>query len=822
MYWSPSSATALAEAELEYKEDHISKSAFVKFPITRLPLNLATHPGLDANTLHALIWTTTPWTLPANKAIAVHSQLEYAIVESPNHGQLLVAKSRIQYITNIVGQVSLKVIVGSIPGAELAGQIEYINVLAGRRSNAQPVIRADFVSADSGTGLVHCAPGHGADDYEACLKQNIPAFAPVDDHGRFTNLALPDEPSLLTGLEVLGEGSDRVLEYLQHFKYVLATHDHTHKYPYDWRTKLPVIVRATEQWFANVGSIKDSALESLQHVQFMPASGKARLESFVRTRSEWCISRQRVWGVPIPALYQKDTGSTLLTSGSVSHIMSTIERRGIDAWWTDPLDDPAWIPPELLSESGEVAYQRGRDTMDVWFDSGTSWTQLDVRDGGQGWAPADVYVEGSDQHRGWFQSSLLTRIAHQRGLPTGYSNSPQAPFKTLITHGFTLDKSGRKMSKSIGNVVSPEQIMDGSLLPPLKVKGKSSGEPAGQPRYDGLGPDALRLWVAGSDYTKDVIVGQPVLKAVNASLHKLRVTVKMLLGALHDFTPVDKVEYNNVTNIDRMALLQLANVNAVALEAYRAHEFHKAIAAINRWVNADLSAFYIETIKDRLYADGVDSSSRRSAQTTLLHVYDHLMGMLTPVTPLLVEEAWKHTPDAIRAAATHPLRRSYPTPPPKWNNERIKADLPVLLAANDAVKAAQERARTAKQLGSSLQSAVVLYLSTQETRHSTSASEILERHLPELEALFVVSSVSIVHGRPLKIHTPLSTYAAEFATETDSSAVAYILPPEGAKCIRCWRYAAPTDVEPAEALCPRCEAVLETIERDGGRQAATA
>ncbi|RAL58900.1 hypothetical protein DID88_009320 [Monilinia fructigena] len=367
VYWSPSSRTALAEAELEYNNEHISTSAYIKFPITNIPDELK-HFIPNLNKLSALIWTTTPWTLPANRAIAFHQDLDYSIVQCDND-HLIIAESRL---------ISL---------ALFSKTLTYTNQLRGQNSDSQPLIHADFVSAESGTGLVHCAPGHGMDDYEVCTRLGIQAVAPVNDLGCFTDAASPDNPGCSVSIK--------------------------HKYPYDWRTKLPVIVRATEQWFADVGDVKSVALERLNDVAFIPQTGKQRLESFIKSRSEWCISRQRAWGVPIPALYD-ESGTALLTDTSVAHILSVIDERGIDAWWSDPENDPAWIPAGM-----EGTYRRGKDTMDVWFDSGSSWTQTECR--------ADVYSEGTDQHRGWFQSSLLTH--------TAVSDSSEAPFKTLITHG---------------------------------------------------------------------------------------------------------------------------------------------------------------------------------------------------------------------------------------------------------------------------------------------------------------------------------------------------------------------------------------------------
>ncbi len=439
VYWSPSSSTALAEAELEYKEDHESTAAYIKFPITSIPKSLLDQ-GAVKGRLHAVIWTTTPWTLPANRAIAVHPDLEYVVINVGKE-QFLVAESRLpDIIKTLQASEPTADVIARISGAGLE-KATYRNILRGQDSAPQAVILADFVSADSGTGLVHCAPGHGMEDYEVCTKKGIPAFAPVDDAGCFTDAAFPEEPAVLAGLSVLEGGSAKVIELLDDM--VLSVHKYKHKYPYDWRTKLPVIVRATEQWFADVGSIKDAALASLANVEFIPNSGKSRLESFVKGRSEWCISRQRAWGVPIPALYDNN-GAAVLTDQSVAHIISVIGERGSDAWWTDAEDDPAWIAPGL-----QGSYRRGKDTMDVWFDSGSSWTQTD----GQ----ADIYCEGTDQHRGWFQSSLLTYLS--------VAGHTVAPFRKLITHGFTLDQDGKKMSKSIGNVISPTEIIGGQLLP---------------------------------------------------------------------------------------------------------------------------------------------------------------------------------------------------------------------------------------------------------------------------------------------------------------------------------------------------------------------
>ncbi|KAI9681999.1 MAG: isoleucine-tRNA ligase [Caeruleum heppii] len=827
VYWSPSSRTALAEAELEYNEVHISTAAFVTFPVTKLPPRLAAEANIDVTKLELVIWTTTPWTLPANRAIAVNNDMTYAVIQTDSGRQILVAESRLSHVSECCLHEPSLPVLGAIRGRDLVGEVEYRNLFQGKTSRSLPLIHADFVLPESGSGLVHCAPGHGQEDYNVCSRHGIPAVAPVDDSGCFTDDAMAESPEQLAGKSVLDDGLHSVLDILKRSDLLLGVHHFKHRYPYDWRSKSPLIVRATAQWFANVEKIKSSAIEALTSVRFIPASGRGRLESFIKGRSEWCISRQRAWGVPIPALIHMPSGSVILTDESLSHILPVLERRGTDAWWTDAEEDAAWIPPRLLLGCTPQDFRRCKDTMDVWFDSGTSWTQLHERAPEAPFPTTDVYLEGSDQHRGWFQSSILTYVAHQWGSSTQTSLPLRAPFKTLVTHGFTLDQGGRKMSKSIGNVVSPLQIMDGSLLPPMKRKKGTFNRhrPAsddlsdnGRPVYDGLGADALRLWVAGSDFTKDVIVGQSVLGSVNASLHKLRVTVKLLLGALGDFDPADELDYARLTMIDRIALLQLASVIESVSRAYSDYEFHRAVTAINRWLSADFSAFYVESIKDRLYADEARGQSRRGAQTVLMHVYDSLVGMLAPVTPLLVEEAWQHTPRPIADLKLHPLQRIYPTIPAEWRNPQLASDLPWLFNANSAVKSAQERARAAGKIGSSLQSAVILSFSPPGPSISSAAESFFRRCQDELEAFFVVSSVQLGASSSLDSSDVPWHFTADFETSDGGRAVAVVLPPQHAKCVRCWRYAVPSADGPIAGLCRRCDAVVKNLNSSASQE----
>jgi isoleucyl-tRNA synthetase len=609
VYWSPSSRTALAEAELEYKEDHVSHAAYVRFPTS-----LAHDRG---GKVYAMVWTTTPWTLPANQAIGVHKDLYYSLVKMGSDW-LMIATNRL-HSTDIQALLppNPEILRDEFKGSDLQN-ITYINKLRGHKSSPLPVIHADFVSDESGTGLVHLAPGHGHEDYEVCDPLGIEALAPITDHGHFTQDAYPDDfERLAKAGSIFGGGSREVIKVLGDD--VLAVKRHKHKYPYDWRTKQPVVVRATHQWFCNVGEIKQWALEALKSVHFIPESSRTRLVEFIKSRDEWCISRQRAWGVPIPAIYDQD-GNAVMTPESVGHIMAIMEERGTSRWFSDAPDDPAWILSTLHGK-----YTRGTDTMDVWFDSGSSWQETE----GQ----ADVYLEGTDQHRGWFQSSLLTWIPMSRQTEQASKNpeswTPTAPFKTLITHGFTLDEDGKKMSKSLGNVITPDEIMNGTLMASRSKPGRKDNRNKGPDA--GPGPDALRLWVASSDYTKDIVISPQVIGNVTTTLQKYRSMVKMFLGSMAEDVP-----RRDLTKLDAIAVCQLLDVQKEIEAALRGYEFYKAVSALNRWIINDVSAFYLEALKDRLYCgDGGGM---------LPLVYQAVLRFLAPVTPVLVEEAWGHTP----------------------------------------------------------------------------------------------------------------------------------------------------------------------------------
>lgn len=762
VYWSPSSGSALAEAELEYRDDHVSTAAIIKFPLLKHPF--------AAEEVSAIVWTTTPWTMPANQAIALNQDLEYDLVESQTHGYLLLAKSRIEYVEKLMKEKLPPR--QTILGSDLIGKLKYTSPL-GKACKPRPIIHADFVKSDAGTGLVHSAPGHGMDDYQALLplirSGEVDVLAPVDNAGCFTAEALPEEPSL-QGQAVLGEGNQSVLELLKARNNLIVSHKYTHSMPYDWRTNEPVITRATAQWFADVSNVREAAIASLKDVTFYPASGRSRLTSFIENRSEWCISRQRAWGVPIPALYRN--GEAIMTDESIEHITGVLRDRGTDAWWSDSDDSPAWIPPSLLSDKSNI--RRGTDTMDVWLDSGTSWSQL--RDTFST-ALADIYLEGTDQHRGWFQSSLLTRIAFQ----DTKASPAVAPFRLLCTHGFTLDEKGKKMSKSQGNVISPDEIIRG-----LQSK-KGSSKPG-----TSLGPDALRLWVASSDYTRDVTVSAVGIQHVHAALHKYRTTFKLLLGALQDFDASKLVAYKKLGQLDQIVLWQLFELKQGVSSAFEEYQFHKGVAMINRWISADLSGFYVEAIKDSLYCDAQTSPCRSAIQTTLYHIWTELQAMLAPLSPLLVEESWSHAPESIKTE--HPLRKIWTSPPSEWAGG-VDSVWPTLSATNVAVKAAQETARTEKLMGSSLECFVTLVASDDEAGRELLASwqsSALRQMLVVSDVRCRVASQEELQAMKPELHQQSGGWTSTRAVEIPSGPMAWAIvsQPEPSKCERCWQFRA--------------------------------
>jgi isoleucyl-tRNA synthetase len=778
VYWSPSSGSALAEAELEYDPAYKSQSAFVKFPLQQ-------EIGGQKD-VSAVIWTTTPWTIPANKAIAVGEEIEYCIVQSAKHGKLLIASEAIADLQKKLEE-EFTVIAGPMPGTELVGS-NYTHPLLSEAA-PQPILSADFVTAESGTGLVHLAPGHGMDDYLVCLKHEIPPFSPVDNNGCYTADTLPS----LVGKEVLYGGQKAVVALMEESNCLIFQHKFEHKYPLDWRTKSPVIVRATAQWFANAGGIKEAAHTALENVTFLPKTGATRLNSFVQNRSEWCISRQRAWGVPIPALYDAESGEPLLTEESVNHIITVLNEKGTDSWFDPSVPNEVFVSPEFANDGKQ--YIRGKETMDVWFDSGTSWATLASRLG-QPDVTADIYLEGSDQHRGWFQSSLITSLATRE----------QAPFKQVITHGFILDGKGKKMSKSLGNVVSPSDL---TLKAPTDINLPKPQKPLAKMQRI----DILRLWVAFCDFTRDISVGPKVVSQVHEILRKARVTTRFCLGVLEDWDGI-YTPYSELGKLDKIALAHLAQVNNKVRESYAQYNFNKAVSALAQYTTNDLSAFYLDVIKDRLYTLSPEDPSRRSAQTTIAYVLRNYLSLLSPLIPLLVQEVWSHAPKSLLRSTPQEERQmlEYFSAAEGWEmnwaGEKLITDFENLKTLHDAVKQGIERAKTAGNAKVNLEAGVEIVVPK-----GGYAEKFVKSYLEELEQLAIVSDVSVmVEGEGCLAAQEEVAWCEKVEAEIAGTKVQVnVRKAGGEKCKRCWKYKAPT----VGTVCGRCMQVLKGIGYSG-------
>ena len=589
VFWSPSSRTALAEAELEYK-DHKSTSVYTLFPLT-------TRGSLDfggSGEISALVWTTTPWTLVSNRAICYRPNHSYSLVEiktGTSNYTVLIGSKCLERLNCVLGEYK---VVGNILGSQLEG-IQYRNP-TGQGSDSLPFLPAFHVSDEEGTGLVHTAPSHGFEDYSIGLQYGLDLECLVDSEGKYSKEAGED----LKGLYVLDEGNKSILEKLKSLGVLVSETLYNHRYPYDWRTKKPVIIRATKQWFADVSSLKELAENSLvNNVTMYPSSSRNRLLSMLKSREDWCISRQRVWGVPIPVFYHKDTGDPLVTEETISQIKGLIRSEGSNCWWSLPVDE--LLPSSLQSVAQD--YVIGKDTMDVWFDSGSSWATVLKDTHGT----ADMYLEGSDQHRGWFQSSLLTSIAVQG----------KAPYKSIVTHGFILDQTGNKMSKSLGNVTSPDDIL-------TKMN---------------YGVDVMRLWASSSDFFHDVQLSDLILRQCSDNLQKMRNTCRFMLGNISDYDPSkDKVPYSQLSKLDRYLLHLLGEYNNSALAAYDSLNFSRLCSTLESFIRNTLSSFYFDIVKDHLYCEAEASDKRRSIQTVLYHILQTFVKSIAPLVPHLAEE----------------------------------------------------------------------------------------------------------------------------------------------------------------------------------------
>merc|ERR1719171_555694 len=554
------------------------------------------------------IWTTTPWTIPANLAVAVNAEIDYAVceVEGGSGELLVVAQDLVESLSAKIGKGL--VVTKAIKGSQLEG-CAYKHPLYDRTSPV--VVGGDYITTESGTGLVHTAPGHGQDDFIVGQRDGLGVLSPVDDAGRLTEEAGEE----FAGMNVLGDANGAIIEALQREGALLLEESYEHKYPYDWRTKKPTIFRATEQWFASVDGFKADALGAIDSVEWIPKAGVKRIRAMTSDRSDWCISRQRKWGVPIPVFYRKDTNEAVVTEETLEHVIGLVRERGSDAWFELPVEE--LLPESLRAEAANLT--KGEDTMDVWFDSGSSWAGV-VSAREELSYPADLYLEGSDQHRGWFQSSLLTSVAV----------NGCAPYKTVLTHGFVLDEKGAKMSKSLGNVVDPKLVIEG---------GSNQKQ---QPPY---GADVLRLWVASSNYAQDICIGDSVIKQTADAYRKLRNTARYMLGNLHDYDPKQHaVPYEELPELDRYMLGRLAEVMAEAREFYAAHQFSRVYSLLQQFGTADLSNFYLDVAKDRLYISAAAEARRRSCQTVLAALTEGFAVCLAPLLPHLAEDIWQFVP----------------------------------------------------------------------------------------------------------------------------------------------------------------------------------
>jgi isoleucyl-tRNA synthetase len=785
VHWSPSSRTALAEAELEYPDGHTSPSVFAAFPAVELPAGLAAQlaaAGLSpeaattAGGLAVAIWTTTPWTLPANLAVSVNGRLDYAIcavaprgeTPTPAASHLVVAAELRDSLETSLGLRLTPLL--QVKGAELEG-IVYRHPLLERTSPV--VIGGDTITTEAGTGLVHTAPGHGVDDFNTGRKYGLPVLCPVDEAGNLTAEAGP-----FAGTNVLKDANPTILEALEATGLLLKQEPYAHRYPYDWRTKKPTIFRATEQWFASVEGFRSAALEAIAAVEWLPASGRNRIEAMVSERGDWCISRQRTWGVPIPVFYHRETGEVLLNEATLRHIQALIAEHGSDVWWQR--DEAGLLPESYAAEASQ--WRKGTDTMDVWFDSGSSWAGVLQERGLQ--YPADLYLEGSDQHRGWFQSSLLTSVAV----------NGHAPYKRVLTHGFTLDEKGRKMSKSLGNVVDPAVLVKG---------GKNEKQ---DPAY---GADVLRLWVSSVDYSADVPLGPGIVKQLADVYRKVRNTARYLLGNLHDFDPRprseggDAVAYADLPLLDQWMLQRTAALIDAVTGDFERFEFYRFFQALQNFCVVDLSNVYLDIAKDRLYVSGATDFRRRSCQTVLSLVVERLAGLIAPVLCHMAEDIWQNLPYPVAEASV--FERGWPTAPAEWRRPELETPMVQILELRSLVNRQLESCRAGGQLGASLEAQVQIVLAT-DTSSAALAEALtwLERSAhPSVDNLTDWLLVSALHIGGEAPDAVLAEASSDGVTVRVARAA-------GQKCDRCWHYE--TDIGQHSAhptLCGRCVAVLE-------------
>ncbi|WP_375492056.1 isoleucine--tRNA ligase [uncultured Nostoc sp.] len=769
VHWSPSSKTALAEAELEYPEGHVSRSIYAAFPITSLAEAVKPLLAEYQSDLGVAIWTTTPWTIPANLAVAVNADLNYAVVEvsrpeaqaQSNFKYLIVAADLVERLSSTLGvELTLK---ATFKGNDLE-HTTYRHPLFDRESPI--VVGGDYITTESGTGLVHTAPGHGQEDYIVGQRYALPILAPVDDNGNFT-----EEAGQFAGLNVLGDGNQAVIDALTAAGSLLKEEAYPHKYPYDWRTKKPTIFRATEQWFASVEGFREEALKAIATVKWIPAQGENRITPMVAERSDWCISRQRAWGVPIPVFYDEETGEVLLNEEIINHVQGIIAEKGSDAWWELSVEE---LLPESYRQNGK-SYRRGTDTMDVWFDSGSSWAAV-TQQRSELHYPAEIYLEGSDQHRGWFQSSLLTSVAV----------NDIAPYKTVLTHGFALDEQGRKMSKSEGNVVDPNTIIEG---------GKNQKV---EPAY---GADVLRLWVSSVDYSGDVRIGKNIIKQMNDVRGKIRNTARFLLGSLDDFDPEkDAVPFEELPELDRYMLHRITEVFEEVTEAFESFQFFRFFQTVQNFCVVDLSNFYLDVAKDRLYISAPNAFRRRSCQTVLKIAIDNLARAIAPVLSHTAEDIWQYLP--YKTPYKSVFEAGWVQVEEKWRNPELAEFWQALRQLRTDVNKVLEQARIEKLIGSSLEAKALIHIPHKQLGDAIKAlNPVKGNGIDELRYLLLTSQVELLDSAE-------GLQGLEYTAQTEDWRIA-VVKADGQKCDRCWNYSTRMG-ESAEhpLICERCVAAL--------------
>ena len=737
VYWCPEDRTALAEAEIEYAEDECD-SIYVRFKLTDDPNGVLAKYGIPLDKAWIVIWTTTTWTLPANVATCLNPSLEYAFVKIGGEYHLMAA-GLVESTMKACHIEDYEVLEPRVLGAEFE-LMQYQHPFLDRKGL---VILGDHVTLEGGTGCVHTAPGHGVEDFEVCVNHypQVPVIVPVDDGGYLTEEAGKE----FAGLKVWA-ANKVILEHIKQSGHLMGVQHITHQYPHCWRCHHPIIFRATEQWFCSIDKFREEAYKAIDEVKWQPAWGHDRMHGMVHDRSDWCISRQRVWGVPIPVFYCKNCGKYHITDASIKAVSDLFRKEGSDAWYK--YDANEIMPKTEVCECGASDWEKDPDIMDVWFDSGSTWSAVCRERPELNW-PADLYMEGADQFRGWFQSSLLTSVATQ-GV---------APYKGVLCHGWVVDEQGKQMHKSAGNGVEPSEIIRD------------------------YGADIVRLWVASSDYTVDVRAGKNIFKQLSEAYRKMRNTARFMLGNIGDFNPAtDMVAEDQLFEIDRWALKSCNSLTANVRAAYDNYDFSRAYHAIYNFCVIDMSNFYMDVIKDRLYC--ADEHARRCAQTALYRILVDFTKLVAPILCFTAQEIWSYIPKLEGMQEYVCWERM----PEAKNDEDAAFDAKwaKIIAVRDDVKKVLEQARADKTIGSSLEAAVTLYCSDEMYDFLNAIP------MDELADLMIVSHVDLVKGEG----------GVRGLTEGLGMSVAHAA---GNKCLRCWKF----DTAVGEdGLCPRCAKVL--------------